>query len=154
MVIDRGRIHVIQLLDDADSRISHVPHAEPLPQPFRELMDLLMAGADLRQRTDLWQLLDLEQVSPFRRAVWWTTFTQLGPGMVMTYAHIAQCMGRKPGLARAIGQALRHNPFPLLIPCHRVIAAHGWGGFMGQVAKNGGRKAAILAGEGYVTSSG
>lgn len=50
-------------------------------------------------------------------------------GAVRTYGEVASALGR-PGAARAVGQALRANPVPLLVPCHRVVAADGsLGGF-------------------------
>lgn len=57
-------------------------------------------------------------------------------GKVRTYAWIAEKIGR-PRAARAVGQALKKNPLPFIIPCHRVIASDGTlGGFsMGRKAK-------------------
>jgi methylated-DNA-[protein]-cysteine S-methyltransferase len=56
------------------------------------------------------------------------------PGRVMTYAELAMATGR-PGAARAAGQVMARNPFPLLIPCHRVVASsrrlQGFGGGLG-----------------------
>jgi methylated-DNA-[protein]-cysteine S-methyltransferase len=47
----------------------------------------------------------------------------------MTYGQIAQRL-KAPGTARAIGQALGANPFPIIVPCHRVLGANGAvGGF-------------------------
>ena len=55
----------------------------------------------------------------------------------------------KPGAARAVGQALGRNPFPIIVPCHRVLAA---GGRMGGFSANGGvaTKLKLLAIEGAV----
>jgi methylated-DNA-[protein]-cysteine S-methyltransferase len=47
-------------------------------------------------------------------------------GSTATYGEIAQLIGTSP---RVIGQAMARNPTPLIIPCHRVVAAHGIGGF-------------------------
>ena len=53
------------------------------------------------------------------------------PGKVVTYKQIAQALKSKA--YRAVGQALKRNPNPLKIPCHRVIASNGTiGGFKGQ----------------------
>ncbi len=55
-------------------------------------------------------------------------------GQVSTYGRIAAHLG-VPGGARAVGNALARNPFPLLVPCHRAIAADGrLGGFQGGLA--------------------
>lgn len=55
----------------------------------------------------------------------------IGPGQVMTYWELARAAGSPRG-ERAAGQAMAGNPFPLLIPCHRVVASdhslHGFGG--------------------------
>lgn len=52
-------------------------------------------------------------------------------GETRSYQWIAQKIGR-PKAARAVGQALKKNPFPLIIPCHRVIHEDGrWGGYAG-----------------------
>ncbi len=66
----------------------------------------------------------------FQRRVW--KATQAIPyGQVRSYGWIAERIG-SPGAARAVGQALGHNPLPLLVPCHRVVAAGGTlGGFTG-----------------------
>ena len=53
-------------------------------------------------------------------------------GETRSYAWIAREIGR-PGAVRAVGQALKKNPFPLMIPCHRVIKADGTpGGYAGR----------------------
>jgi methylated-DNA-[protein]-cysteine S-methyltransferase len=55
-------------------------------------------------------------------------------GLVSTYQRIAAHLGR-PSSARAVGMALAHNPFPIIIPCHRVIRADGaLGGYQGGLA--------------------
>jgi len=52
-------------------------------------------------------------------------------GWVSTYGRLANKLG-KPGAARAVGQALARNPFPIIIPCHRTIRSDGsLGGFQG-----------------------
>ncbi len=50
---------------------------------------------------------------------------RIGPGRTATYGDIARDLGLPPGASRAVGSALGANPIPLLIPCHRVIAASG-----------------------------
>jgi methylated-DNA-[protein]-cysteine S-methyltransferase len=49
-------------------------------------------------------------------------------GHVVTYGELARRSGC-PGGARAVGQAMARNPLPLVVPCHRVVAANGLGGF-------------------------
>lgn len=63
--------------------------------------------------------------TPFQRRVW-QAMCEIPLGSVMTYGKLAAQVG---GVARAVGQACGDNPFPLVIPCHRVVAANGLGGF-------------------------
>jgi O-6-methylguanine DNA methyltransferase len=67
--------------------------------------------------------LDLAHISEFQRKVLMAT-RQVPYGQVVTYADIARKIGKSQA-ARAVGQALRRNPIPLIIPCHRVIASDG-----------------------------
>ena len=69
--------------------------------------------------------------SGFRRAVW-QTVRGIPFGETLGYGQLALRMGR-PGAARAVAQALRDNPTPLVVPCHRVVGADGTPtGFMGK----------------------
>ena len=70
--------------------------------------------------------LDLEDVPPFNRRVYAIT-RRIAPGHTCTYGEIAARLG-EPGAARAVGQALGHNPFAPIVPCHRVLAAGGRSG--------------------------
>lgn len=66
----------------------------------------------------------------FQRAVW-TALRDIPVGHTRSYADIAAAVDR-PGGGQAVGQANGRNPIPLLIPCHRVVAADGTlGGFSG-----------------------
>ncbi len=49
-------------------------------------------------------------------------------GQTLTYGELARAVG-KPGASRAVGQANGRNPVPIILPCHRVVAANGLGGF-------------------------
>jgi len=84
---------------------------------------VLAPGDDLREL-----VLDMEGLPPFNRRVYELART-IPPGSTLTYGDIAVRLG-SPGTARAVGQALGHNPFPIVVPCHRVLAADGrMGGF-------------------------
>ena len=96
---------------------------------FRELARKLsnyLAG----KRVVFNDCIDLTMATPFQRNVW--TQTQCIPyGKSQSYSWIASHIG-KPGASRAVGQALGHNPLPIVVPCHRVVAADGsLGGFSG-----------------------
>ncbi|TAM03824.1 MAG: methylated-DNA--[protein]-cysteine S-methyltransferase [Paraburkholderia sp.] len=64
--------------------------------------------------------------TPFQRRVW-HGICAIGPGAVLTYGELGRRIGSES--ARAVGQACGSNPFPLVIPCHRVVSASGIGGF-------------------------
>ncbi len=67
--------------------------------------------------------LDLSMLTPFQKQVL-NVVAGIGRGQIMTYAQVA-AKASNPKAARAVGAALRTNPWPILIPCHRVIGASG-----------------------------
>jgi methylated-DNA-[protein]-cysteine S-methyltransferase len=74
--------------------------------------------------------LDLQSHPRFRRKVW-DVLQTIPYGQKRSYGWVARRLGQ-PRSARAVGQACGANPFPLFIPCHRVVAADGsLGGFSG-----------------------
>jgi methylated-DNA-[protein]-cysteine S-methyltransferase len=70
--------------------------------------------------------IDLEGTAEFERQVYDVALA-IPPGQVRTYGEIAQAIG-SPGSARAVGVALGRNPLPIIVPCHRVLAAGGRSG--------------------------
>lgn len=72
-------------------------------------------------------LLDWSNVTSFTRTVL-DALQTLPFGVTCTYGELAAQIGSPKG-ARAVGNALGLNPFPLLLPCHRVVARNGLGGF-------------------------
>jgi methylated-DNA-[protein]-cysteine S-methyltransferase len=77
--------------------------------------------------------LDMSRIEPFERQVYEIART-IAPGATLSYGEIAVRLGDRT-LARDVGQALGSNPFPLIVPCHRVLAA---GGKVGGFSANGG----------------
>ncbi|MBQ9413984.1 MAG: methylated-DNA--[Clostridia bacterium] len=74
--------------------------------------------------------------TPFQKAVW-EQLTRIPYGQTRTYGEIASEIGRASA-ARAVGNACGQNPLLIFIPCHRVIAVHGNGGYRaGPLAKAG-----------------
>lgn len=63
------------------------------------------------------------RITPFTKKVYKAVLS-IPLGEVRSYAWVARKAG-KPGAARAVGQVLKRNPWPLIIPCHRVIASDG-----------------------------
>lgn len=95
-------------VQDAIGRVTALLRGEP-----RDLSGVALATADL---------------PPFHRRVY-EVARAIPPGATLTYGALAARLG-EPGAARAVGEALGANPFPLIVPCHRVVAADGrLGGF-------------------------
>lgn len=106
------------------------PQAAPASPPSAvalaiDAMTRLLDGDDV----DLSHIeLDLEGVPEFARAVY-AAARDLPLGVTTTYGELARRIGH-PGSAQAVGQALGANPVPVIVPCHRVLAADGGhGGF-------------------------
>src|SRR6267378_504323 len=103
-------------------RFPHACELRPPPhiqQAIDEIITLLRG-----ESTDLSFVdLDLDRVPPFERQVYELART-IPPGETLTYGQIATRLG-DPLLARDVGQALARNPFPIVVPCHRVVAAGG-----------------------------
>ncbi len=93
--------------------------------------------------------LDLDGVPEFNRGVY-DIARSIPPGKTMTYGDIAKKLGGVE-LSRDVGQALGRNPCPIVVPCHRVLAA---GGKPGGFSANGGvvTKLKMLAIEGAVVN--
>jgi methylated-DNA-[protein]-cysteine S-methyltransferase len=75
-------------------------------------------------RRDLrWVALDDRHVDAFRRRVYAVT-REIEPGSTTSYGEVARAIG-DPRAAREVGVALAQNPFPIIVPCHRVLSASG-----------------------------
>jgi methylated-DNA-[protein]-cysteine S-methyltransferase len=108
-------------------KVAEAPGDAP-PEAVRraiEAMQRLLAGA----HEDLgFVALDLTRVPPLHRRLY-EIARRIAPGRTLTYGEVAARAG-VPGGARAVGQAMGKNPFPIVVPCHRVVAAGGkLGGF-------------------------
>jgi len=66
--------------------------------------------------------------TPFQQRVW-RTLQRIPVGKTLSYGVLAKKLDTS---ARAVGNACRANPIPIVIPCHRVVASNGMGGFMGK----------------------
>src|SRR3569833_3373872 len=90
--------------------------------------------------------VDLGSQEPFFSQVY-AEVRKLGWGETTTYGTVAKTLGADPQAARTVGQAMASNPAPLIVPCHRVLAA---GGKLGGFSAPGGSasKAHMLAIEG------
>jgi len=88
--------------------------------------------------------VDLSSVTPFQRAVL-EAARRIPRGSVVSYGEVARRLQR-PRAGRAVGQALAHNPVPILIPCHRVVSSGGR--LQGYLGDRTGLKAKLLKLEG------
>ncbi|MDD1748593.1 MAG: MGMT family protein [Methanothrix sp.] len=72
--------------------------------------------------------LDLSGCTPFQKEIY-VAVQAIPRGKTMTYGQVAEHAGH-PGAARAVGRAMATNPFAILVPCHRVVAKSGLGGYL------------------------
>ncbi|MEW6332353.1 MAG: methylated-DNA--[protein]-cysteine S-methyltransferase [Pseudomonadota bacterium] len=66
--------------------------------------------------------------TPFQQRVW-RALQRIPAGKTLSYGALAKKLATS---ARAVGNACRANPVPIIVPCHRVVASNGMGGFMGK----------------------
>lgn len=95
------------------------------------------------------ELVDLSSRKGFQREVL-DAVMAIPRGEVRTYAELASSLGR-PKAARAVGNAVAHNPIPLLVPCHRVVLS---GGGVGGYVYGSPFKLRLLQNEGYQVNEG
>jgi methylated-DNA-[protein]-cysteine S-methyltransferase len=80
----------------------------------------------------------------------WNLTKQIPKGKVTSYSEIAKALGR-PKASRAVGQALKRNPYAPHVPCHRVVRSDGGlGGFRGADERDISEKAELLRKEGII----
>jgi len=105
----RHELHGVFELTRGDAKV------RPIAKQLRDYL----AG----KRTDFDVQIDLSWVTPFRREVL-LACARIPRGQVATYADLARRVGR-PRAFRAVGNTMRTNPIPVVIPCHRVVGANG-----------------------------
>ncbi|MBI2982428.1 MAG: MGMT family protein [Deltaproteobacteria bacterium] len=90
-------------------------------------------GSKVKTKKKWLQRIKNLDATPFQKRVW-TALLEIPRGEVRSYAWLAKKIGR-PGACRAVGNALAKNPFAPGVPCHRVVASSGIGGYTGGLAK-------------------
>jgi methylated-DNA-[protein]-cysteine S-methyltransferase len=145
-----GRVRRVSFRESRESFVDDLLRRGWLPLRDRD------ANADLERQLDEYFArarrhfdlpVDLSSVSPFTRSVLEAT-DRVPIGDWSTYSRIAAAIG-KPAAARAVGNALGDNPIPIVIPCHRVLAAGGRiGGYASGMPDGLTIKRALLAIEG------
>jgi len=108
--------------------------AEPTAE-VRQATEAMAALLDGEPRDLSFVTLDLERTGEFERRVY-EIARAIPPGSTRTYGEIARALG-DPGAAQAVGQAMGRNPWPIVVPCHRVLGA---GGKVGGFSAPGGSK--------------
>lgn len=111
----RKMIYKVKLSDDRICRI------------VAEKMFKMIEGEDVEFNEEL----DLSRVTLFQRRVL-EEVRKIPRGKTVTYGEIAKKIN-KPKAARAVGNALKRNPLPLIVPCHRVVGKKDVGGYTGGV---------------------
>jgi methylated-DNA-[protein]-cysteine S-methyltransferase len=101
-------------------RLPEAREAAPPPM-IASIIEGIVALAAGEKRSLADAMLDMDGVPEFERRVYETAL-RIPPGETLTYGDIAIRLGDRL-LARDVGQALGRNPFPIIVPCHRVLAA-------------------------------
>ena len=108
-----------------------LPDAPVLPDDTASRPDLIAAliarvrqhlSGTLQDFSDV--RYDFGRVAEFPREVYHATLA-VKAGQTASYGDIAAVLGYAPGMSRAVGTALGANPWPLLVPCHRIVSAEG-----------------------------
>jgi methylated-DNA-[protein]-cysteine S-methyltransferase len=116
------------------ARRSGGARTDDLPSPVANCAARMRAYFEGAETSFTDVALDLSGISAFNAKIY-TALRSIGWGEATSYGALAAAIG-EPGAARAIGAAMGANPWPLIVPCHRVLAANGKiGGF----SAHGGR---------------
>ena len=131
---------------DGDFMAVDVPKRDPAAKKSRRetgiarQLDEFFAGT--RREFDV--AIDLPgSLSELQEKILLTLRDGVGYGETVTYGELAEMVGR-PGAARAVGSTMARNPVPFLVPCHRVVAANGIGGYGGGYGDGVALKRALL----------
>ena len=119
-----ARLTGIAYLNKADEKV-------PASKQAKEVKNKIEKYLDPKSKTKAIDVEILLQVTPFQEKVL-RQLQRIPYGETRSYGEIAKILKTS---ARAVGNACRHNPIPIIIPCHRVVAANGIGGYDG--AKTG-----------------
>ncbi len=114
---DQRKLRSISLADDI---------GEDMPNPMTQKVVLQLAEYFEKKRTEF-NIFFLPQGTPFQIAVW-SKMAEIPYGKVVTYGQLAAAIGQ-PTAVRAVANAVGQNPLLIVLPCHRVVACDGLGGF-------------------------
>ncbi len=141
-----GRIEAVSAADPPEAITQSECWSECWSEWWRLTAEAVRSRLERREEAPL-PALDLRG-TPFQQSVW-ARLLKIPSGQVLTYGDLARDLGCS-GAVRAVGGACGANPVPLLVPCHRVIAAQGrWGGF----SADPNWKSRLLEREGWTTGA-
>ncbi len=135
-VIAFPAMHVgLRIADGQLTAITYLPTSTPLCAPQDALTERAVRQIE-RYRDDPDAPFDLPLApagNPLQRAVW-AQISSIPRGRTRTYGELSAAIEQASGLQgnanpRTVGQACGDNPYPIVVPCHRVVAADGLGGF-------------------------
>ena len=113
----------VRLPSPRTAALPRIEDAGDVPEPIRHAIAGIVAVLDGEPLDLGFVALDERDLEPWRQQVYAAT-RRIPPGTTVTYGTIARAIGR-PDAARDVGAALAHNPYPIIVPCHRVLAANG-----------------------------
>jgi methylated-DNA-[protein]-cysteine S-methyltransferase len=145
-LITRKGVRNLYLGIPADRQVSSVPVLnDNVTNDLHAALDNYFSG---KPESFAETKVDLDSPTLFQVKVWQSA-RKIKWGQTSSYGELATLMGRDAGCARAVGNALGANPIPLLVPCHRILAA---GGGLGGFSCGLEWKRALLAIEGHAFS--
>lgn len=118
----------IRVVDGQLARLEFLPDGTPLQLPMEAVARSVCRHlyGYLADATTPLQISVITQGTDFQQRVW-QALQAIPVGSTLTYAELAEIVGSGP---RAVANACGANPIPIVIPCHRVVAKNGLGGFM------------------------
>ncbi len=126
-----GRLGILTELVEGSlmlSRIDYLPANAALVPPKNQLAKEAVRQIKAYFGDPHWQFdLPTKPVGTEHQKKVWVSIQEIPAGKTQTYGEVAQKINSG---ARAVGTACGANPYPLIAPCHRVVSAHGIGGFM------------------------
>jgi len=118
------------LIEEKLATIQFLPSSKARNPALKKRLEPILAelSAYFRDPRHRFNLALQPSGTRFQKTVW-KMMQEIPSGKTVTYLDLAQRLNTSP---RAIGQACRQNPLPILIPCHRVVSKMGLGGFSGE----------------------
>jgi len=115
----------LQALEFVSARTNLVAPISNIAREAGNQMKAYFSNPDCLFKLDL-----IMEGTPFQKRVW-LALLKIPSGKVTTYGELAKRLETSP---RAVGNACRANPLPIIVPCHRVVARTGVGGYLGKTA--------------------